>query len=97
MPLNPLTPQYVALRWRDLFSKEVAPKMVEQPVSKSLFKGEAKYESLDLGDTNPKLDRDVMLNIFDETFEASSVQATNSTELNGSNITAMLSRWFAGD
>ena len=71
--------------------------MIEQPVSKSLFKGETKYESLDLGDAKTELDRDVMLEIFDETFEASSVVLVNSTDQNGSSMTEMLSRWFKGE
>ena len=69
--------------------------MVEQPVSKSLFKGETKYESLDLGGTT--LGRDKMLNIFDETFEVSSVELVNSTDQDGLNTTDMLCRWFKGE
>ena len=71
--------------------------MVEQPVSKSLFKGETKYESLNLGGATFKLDRDVMLDIFDETFEVSSVELVKSTDHGGYNMTDMLSQWFKGE
>ena len=71
--------------------------MVEQPVSKSLFKGETKYESLDLGGATFKLDRDMMLDIFDETFEVSSVELVKSTDQDGFNMTDMLSQWFKGE
>ena len=71
--------------------------MVEQPVSKSLLKGESKYESLNLGDAKTELDRDVMIEIFDETFEASSVELAKSTDQDGFNMTDMLSQWFKGE
>ena len=69
--------------------------MVEQPVSKSLFKGDTKYESLDLGGAT--LERDAMLSIFDETFEVSSVELVKSTDQDGFNMTDMLSQWFKGE
>ena len=71
--------------------------MVEQPVSKSLFKDETKYESLNLGGATCKLDRDVMLDIFDETFAVSSVERVKSTDQDGFNMTDMLSQWFKGE
>ena len=71
--------------------------MVEQPVSKSLFKGDTKYESLDLGGATLKLDREVMLDIFNETFEASSVELVKFTDQDGFNMTDMLSQWFKGE
>ena len=71
--------------------------MVEQPMSKSLFKGETKYESLDLGGAMLELDRDAMLSIFDETFEVSSVELVKSTDQDGFNMTDMLSQWFKGE
>ena len=69
--------------------------MVGQPMSKSLFKGEAKYESLDLGGATFKLDRDAM-DIFDETFAVSSVDLAKSTEKDGF-LTDILSQWFKGE
>ena len=71
--------------------------MVEQPMSRSLFKGETKYESLNLGGATFKLDRDVMLDIFDETFAVSSVELVKSTDQDGFNMTDMLSQWFKGE
>ena len=71
--------------------------MVEQPVSKSLFTGQIKYESLDLGGATLKLDREVMLDIFNETFEVSSVELVKSTNQDGFNMTDMLSQWFKGE
>ena len=71
--------------------------MVEQPVSKSLFTGQIKYESLDLGGATLKLDREVMLDIFNETFEVSSVELVKSTNQDGFNMTDMLSQWLKGE
>ena len=71
--------------------------MVEQPVSKSLFKGDTKYESLDLGGATLELDRDAMLSIFDETFEVSSIELANSMDQDGFNMTDTLSQWFKGE
>ena len=71
--------------------------MVEQPMSRSLFKGETKYESLNLGGATFKLDRDVMLDIFDETFAVSSVELVKSTDQDGCKVIDMLSKWFRGE
>ena len=71
--------------------------MVEQPVSKSLFKGKTKYELLDLGGAKTELNQDVMLSIFDETFAVSSVELVQSTDQDGFNMTDMLSQWFKGE
>ena len=71
--------------------------MVEQPMSTSLFKGETKYELLDLGGAKTELNQDVMLSIFDETFAVSSVELVNSTDQDGYKVTDMLSQWFKGE
>jgi hypothetical protein len=87
--------QYVALIWRDLFAKEVAPRMLETPMSRSLFTDseiETNFKSIDLG--SAKLELKSMLGIFKETFEASSVEHANSTDTDGSSMVDTLSRWF---
>ena len=71
--------------------------MVEQPMSTSLFKGQTKYESLDLGGAKTELNQDVMLSIFDETFAVSSVELVKSTDQDGDKVTDMLSQWFKGE
>ena len=71
--------------------------MVGQPMSKSLFKGETKYESLDLEVVTLELNKDVMHDIFDETFEVSSVELVKSTDQDDFNVTDMLSQWFKGE
>ena len=87
--------QYVALLWRDLFATEVAPKMLEKPMSRLLFtdsKIETNFKLINLG--SAKLELESILGIFKETFEASSVELSNSTDTSGSSMVDTLSRWF---
>ena len=82
--------------------------MVEKPVSRSLFDGETKYDDLDLEGTTPMLKQDAMRDIFDETFELSSVERMTDTDVrfktrsrtrsvtNDFTMLTRLSRWFTG-
>ena len=82
--------------------------MVEKPVSKSLFDGETKYDDRDLEGTTPMLKQDAMRDIFDETFELSSVERMTDTDVrfktrsrtrsvtNDFTMLTRLSRWFTG-
>ena len=68
--------------------------MIEEPMSRSLLQSEAENGSLDVG--GAKLNRGVVLSIFKETFEASSVELTASTDGGGSTVSESFSQWFKG-
>ena len=82
----------MALAWRDAFAREVYPKLVRAPPSRSRFNSETKHVSLDLRDA--KLVRADMLGIFEETFKASSVELSSTTDDNSYVMADMLSKWF---
>ena len=91
--------QHVALEWRDLFGKEVAPKLLEQPTSRALLVENELKESL--GELNGlAMEREIVQDIFVETFEACSVvqakgkSSTADANRKGSNLASSASRWF---
>ena len=66
--------------------------MMEEPASRSLLEGDTMYNSLEIEGT--KLDRNDVVGIMKETFEASSVEVTSLTDTGDSNMPATLSQWF---